>query len=647
MPKPSQETAAPENDHKNARSWRRNAWLVFVGVLALGGFLNQWLILGFPHLIKPLGPPDPDNWLYLAQTRQWLTGGWEHFYDNSVPRTNAPYGGIHIHWTRPMQILLLLFYALTPAAHSMDVRLMLAANWLPPCLCVAAAALLAKTARRHLDQVHVVICTILFVIFNTYRQNYFMPGDSDHHGLLSVLWCGVLAVVSAEAAELTALSLAASLTAGLALGVMLWISVEGAILIAVIYGLLGLEALFRPEKMRPLAFIAGGAFIAAALGLLVEKGSHGFFSDPVNDTHSIVYVFLMALCAAGMAGLSRLYATGIGLRGRIVAAGMTGSGVLLAMFAIFPKFFKGPMVDADPFILSDFLPNVMEAIPLHRAPWDDLVQELWQPLLATLLAGFCLWRRRLRPEKKRRLLLWLALLYATLFLTLFEVRWEYYLQPVAIAVCAALLPEVSMLAPRWLPARLWQKLAFPRQWRPDMAVFIFAFTLNAIVNAPRLLPLLGAAGEHKTGIALAKESTGPESCSSMVRFVLQTGQLPALLGSKDLVLLVTPDAGGDIMFFTDYRIIASNFHREGAGLHDIRRIASAKDAAAARPLLADRQVGAMLFCAEPGDPLWPYEMARSGKHPAWIQPVTGLHFPRKHGLTPVLYKVDPGPRRAG
>lgn len=126
---------------------------------------------------------------------------------------------------------------------------------------------------------------------------------------------------------------------------------------------------------------------------------------------------------------------------------------------------------------------------------------------------------------------------------------------------------------------------------------------------------------------------------SQIRYVVQTQQLQPLLGDKNLVLFAPEDAGGDILFFTPYRIIASNYHREGAGLKDVSLVFKAKSAQEAAPILKKRQVGAMLYCPafqEKGSWL---AAGNTKKRPAWMVPVPGLNFMDDPGKKPLLFRV--------
>lgn len=592
-------------------AWPGAVWGLFGLALLLPAFERQHEVLSFPALDRPLRPADPDVWMRLTSVRQWLDGA---FFDHAVKNTNAPAGGITTPWTRPLDALIALFYFFTPVALSANLRLMLAATWLPPLLCMISFGTIAAAAQRLFRGRHVLVCAALLLIVNTEVYDYFAPGDSDHHGLLSVLWCGVLLLVTGRM-----LSVAGAGLAGVLLGLMIWISPEALILTGLTFALLGGEALFRPEKMRLLAAASFGAATMASLGLFVEIPGPEIISRLTYDSLSIVQVALLWLTATGCIVLDLLFREKLSFGARFCAASIAGSIVLLAMDMLYPRFFLGPLADVDSFIFTGFLPRVAEATPLFKGVPEDILRQVMEPLLAAGLLAGCLLNRKLRGEKRRRLLLLSLLLAGTFVLTMVQLRWDYYLQPVAIIAAAALLPAVTAAS----PGKEWGWMRhLPRSWRPYICLFLLYLGVSlAMQIKPTKIPEAGI-------------------CMAQMRYVIETQQLQPLLKDKDAIVFVPADAGGDVLFFTPLRIIASNYHREGAGLKDVRMIETASAPEAVNALLKKRTVNALLYCPgryPPGSLL--RDAAEGKRRPAWLAPVTGLRFMGIPGPVPVLYKV--------
>ena len=591
--------------------WRAGAWGVFILALLVPALTRQAQVLTFPELKSPLNPPDPDVWVRLTEVRQWIAGALAGgFFDHGVRNTNAPLGGVTTPWTRPLDALLTLFYFFTPVKLAMNVRLMLAATWLPPALCIVALSLLCSGAQRLFRHHHVFICTVLLWLANTDIYDYFAPGDSDHHGLLSTLWCGVLMLLVSRR-----LSTAAAASLGILLGVMIWVSPEALIVTGFVFALLGAEGLFIPGRMQNLAAAAIGAAVAANTALHIEMPPQEAMSRLTYDSLSVVQVSLLWLTAAAACGLAALYRHQLSFAARFCAASLAGAFVLLGMYGLYPRFFLGPLADVDPFIFTDFLPHVAEATPMFKGAWEDIWRQVMEPGLAAALLAVVLLRKDLRPERRRQLLMLAGLLAATFCLTMVQLRWDYYMQPVALIAAAGLAPGVFGAMRRSLRY-------VPRGWRGYIALWAVFMTMQLAVRL------------HTTPVPEAG------ACMSQIRYVVETQQLQRLLGDKPLILFVPANSGGDVLYFTPYRIIASNYHREGKGLKDLKRLETAKTAEAERDALAERKVNAMLYCPSrlPKDS-WQRKAAEDNKYPAWAAPVAGMRFMEAPGPLPVLLKV--------
>jgi hypothetical protein len=581
--------------------------LLALGTSKLTGHLSA--IYAYPKLEFPLNPADPDAWLRLTQVRQWISGG--DFFDHSVPRTNAPLSGISTPWTRPMDILLSAFYALTPARLSIDVRLMLAAAWLPVTLGFATFALLAAAARRQFCHVQVMGIAALLLLTSVY--DYTSPGDADHHGLLAALWCGVLLVLMSDN-----ISRVAALVLGMLLGAMLWTSPEALILSGAVFVLLGLDAVLRPDRAIIPLFAALGAAGLLTGAIFVEMPASEIFNRPLLDTLSIVHITLLWFTVLGTAAMSAAFRFQPRAQVRFFTACLLGALTLLAQYYVFPRFYLGPMGDADPYILQGFLPTVGEAKPLLHGKPEFASKALMIPALAVLLMGFVLSMPKVRQARLRRLAILGALLLLTLVMTLLQARWGYYLQPVAAVAVAALLPALATAAKG--DTGSWLRGA-PRVARPYVVLGLAVLATSMMVRT-------------------VKNDPAPNAwCNTQLRYVLQTQQLQKRLGEKPLTVFVPEDIGGEMQFFTPYRIIASNYHREHTGLRDMARLRDAQAAADAKEVVDARGIDALLYCPagqKAGSFLASLDHT---KPPGWLMPVSGLVFFDVPGAKPLLFTV--------
>ena len=595
--------------------WRRGIWIVFISILCLSGLLHFAQVITYPALMQPLSPPNPDSWLRLTIVRQWLTGS--DFYSHLVA-TNAPVGGISSHWTRPLDIVLAVFVRLMPAS-GIDMKLLLAATWYPVCLALTGAALLAGAAQKLFRHNHVLACTLLLMVASPYMADYFKPGDADHHGLMSVLWYGVILAVLVEKPPPLHVFFAGVLS-----GIIIWMSPEGLLPLAAVLTVLGVGVLDAKKKdtagVNALFLIALGATVTTSLGLLVEIPVPEILTRQTYDSLSIVHVVFLGLTTAGLGFMALLWPFARTVAGRVYVAAAAGVAVLLLLYAIYPKFFLGPLADVDLYILTHFLPAVQETKPLFSDAGLPLLRTLMEPAMAAALLAASL-RGKLRRARKFMLLKLAGLLGLTFALACYQGRFGYYLEPVAIITCAALLPTISISLSKF-------KFA-PRRWQP----YLWLALAFAVTTGLSLSPLLFA----NTG----RTATITGNCLQESRYVIQTGQLQKLLVDKSLVLYTFEDTGGEALFFTPFRIVASNYHREGAGLKDMQAIREAENMDALHKLLKKRQVGAMLYC-----PVYHTKkqilnsIADDPKRPKWLTPVKGLKFMKQSGDKPVLLRVE-------
>lgn len=590
-------------------------WLLSFGFAFYVAWGRQAEILAFPQPDHVLWPNDPDIWVRLTQVRQWLQPGG--FFDHLIRNTNAPFGGVSTHWTRPLDILLVVFTAATPQAFPMDTRLLIAAAYLPPCLGLCALFFMSRAAFRLFENTHVLGCLVILFFFSATAFSYFAPGDSDHHGLLCMLWTAVICFAVFPPA------LWARVLLGISLGLMLWVSPEALLLIAAVYGVLGIYAIMHPEEMPPLAVAALAAAVTVNLALFVEVPPDRIFNQITYDTLSVAHVAVLYLAAAGATLLALLFnRSHMPVPARFLCSGLTGMLALLVQYVLFPKFFYGPLVDADSFIFTDYLPHVPEAQPLFRSMMAGAFF-IVQPVLAaiTLVA---LLRGRIRAGRRRVLAVLGVFLAVAFGMAFIQMRFIYYLQPVAMIILAAAIPPCAVGARG--PFLKWMRRA-ARGIRP----YVFA-------SAVACLCIIAA--ETRMARSFTPAERRVKDCYVQMRYILQTHQLERLTGSEPLILFGPEKVAGDVLFFTPFRVTTILFHREGPQMREWQRLVEAETAQVARELLSRRHVDALFVCAEDApEKSWLHRLGVSG-HPSWLVPVPGLRFMKDIDAHPVLFRLE-------
>jgi hypothetical protein len=393
----------------------RAGWL-----LALALLVALQSVLGF----SPDGPFasgalwGPDEYMRLVRIERLLdTRLW---FDGSIPRANAPDGEV-LHWTRPLDLLILAGAA--PLAPLLGGReaLELSGVLVSPLLQIAALAALLWAARPLLAAPARFCLGVLFVCQPAVLV-YFGVGRPDHHGLLLLGFIGLLGCLlrALDRPE----NRAAVWLGGLIAAGSLWVSVEALLPLGAALAILAVAWIARGgDHARSGAALASAAAAGALLAVVVERPWP--WLEIEYDRISLVHPGVLALCAALCAALARFDGSG---SKRALAAAAAALAGLAAVALACPKFLGGPLVDADPWIRAEWDPKLLENWPLFDR--GGAVLSLAVFLLSLGLAVAALpWLLRLLAEPGKRRVAWApiaALLLVFLPLAMAHQRWAAY-----------------------------------------------------------------------------------------------------------------------------------------------------------------------------------------------------------------------------
>lgn len=560
------------------------------------------------HLHDPafqVGGSDPDSWLRLTLVRDWLSGGG--WYDHSVVRTNAPFGGADSPWTRPIDVVLAGLVALQFWSDADLSEKLVRASFAMPILWAVVAVLgLARAVRRLCGLPIPPVFPVALIGTMPMIWNFFGAGNTDHHTLLTALWVWVVA-------SMVRPDLREGWIAGALLGAMVWISPEALMLAGGMYVWAGLRYVWLGEGMAFLQRMTLAAALMAGFAVAVEVHPSQWLVS-VYDRISIVQLAQLATCAVATAIMLRLPARYQATRmARLAAGGAVGGACILALWLVYPLSFLGPYADVDPFILETFLPSVAEARAPLREHWLFVTGVFFQPLLAVGLTLLCFTRHG-GPMSRSTALTLLMLLSVTLGLYLMQQRWFYYLYPVVVL---ALVPWISALyhpehpsAQGRLPARL-KEGRRESSWvafRIAMFMGCIAFPLGCFLAMP----------DPDT-----RDAKAMQSCEARALLQLQHGGVRSALGESDLILFAPTNIGAHVLFYTPYRIVTSNYHREGKALQYMWNADKANTEQGMRDYFAERGIGALLLCPDFSAPKDSYLLAlyKGEVAPRWAVPV--------------------------
>lgn len=525
----------------------------------------------------PIGLADPDSWLRLTLVRDWLSGG--SWYDHSYA-SNAPLERMQSPWTRPMDLVIAAFTQLQWGGE-LTLRLVRTSMVLPMVwLALIMSALLFAT-RRLTRMPHAVPLVGVLFVSALINHNYLGVGNADHHGPLSALFCWVVALlINHDPRRRNGL-----VAIGALLALMLWINPEAMLMIAIVYGWLGLQWL-AGSSLRPLVRVAITTALLSTIAVMIERPVDQW-SVRIYDSISLTHLLPLALVAVAAILLARI--TSFFWLWRLLAATALLGAMAAAIYLIDPLFYRGPMAQAHPFIHSGFLPRIGEAAPAWSNPLWKIAGLMLQPLLALGVAWRCATQRNgILPAATALCLLYVLLTTAVLYFI--QIRWAYYffpLVPLVLApfVAAWLNPQHNAVASYWPAARL-RRLNDKQMMARRIPLLLMIFALPSLLMA---LPALLDKDSDKNDM---------RDCQDNVRRVIQSGELAKLGGGKSLILFAPTDTAPEMLFFTPHRVIASNYHREGAGLQEVMQAQGSNKLADLQRVVKQRRADVVIICPD-------------------------------------------------
>ncbi len=565
---------------------------------------------------------DGDSYAWLLRaTRLFETGGW---FDNSLPRANAPYGG-SLHWTRLFDALLIALSAPLVPVLGFGKALYWAGVAVGPILHVAAAVALVWAALPILSRAAAHFAGILTVAqFGI--LGYATAGHADHHllfGLLTILALGfVIRALIASAGPTD--HPRAALFAGGFLALALWVGPEALIFLALCLLATGVAWLSgEPGGAGKNVHFTLGLTLGLALVLLIERGAAGY-GDVEYDRVSILYLTLAALLgvfwSAVRAG-NRFWSGRHGVVRRLFVA-LAGAGAIASvMWLLYPKILLGPLGQVDPDLLY-LWGDISEFASIEDVP--RLLLYLGGGVLA---APWVVWRARKEWNRPHR---WPWLLIAGgLFVYLaVAVNWARGSLYAGIFI-AVVIADLIGRADEIIAARL--------AGTARVLALMAAVTFLAV--GPMAAGAGGLYGKMNSGQG-NRAATGFCPLQTMTRFLNE----PPWSG-RSRTVLASPNFGPEILYRTGHKILGTLHHRNAAGILDsVRILGGAEDAEVLR-LVRRRGIELILICLNSGsggyirgraDKRILYRRLERGEPPAWLKEIA---IPRDLGQAFRLFEV--------
>ncbi|MEO1100613.1 MAG: hypothetical protein AAFW65_02085, partial [Pseudomonadota bacterium] len=293
-----------------------------------------------------------DDYMRLQQVRDLLAG--QAWFNVDQSRFLTPEGG-DMHWSRIPDIfiggLILVFDLFTDRA---TAERLMAIVW-PLTLLSALLATLAVSVRR-IGGGRAGIIAAFFLFGASASSLQYLPGRIDHHGLIALLLLtAVNALMNREASPKSGLVAAAVLCTALS------IAIESLPFTAVLIAAFGLLWVVRGhlEAPRLAAFGAGLVVFGSVFYVFDAPGFSA--ARAVCDAFGQGHMTALAIGGVGLAALGVFGGAMASWRTRLLAGGVLGGLVLVAVWQVAPACFGSPYRDIGDLMNEMWLSRVGEA----------------------------------------------------------------------------------------------------------------------------------------------------------------------------------------------------------------------------------------------------------------------------------------------
>ena len=558
-----------------ALTWAAIAFVV--GLINIGGILSARF-------------PDPDDIMRLLQVRDVMGG--QAWLDLHQYRVDAANGGVLMHWSRLVDIpLLLVIGALTPLLGEAGAEV--AALTIVPLITLLISMMLtARIVWKVLGEEPITM-TCIAMVLSVPLLFQLTPMRIDHHGWQIV---GGLIAVNGIMAQRVWLG---GLIAGLAMAAWLSISLEGLPLAAAICALMAWRWWSDARKRGWLAWVMAGLAGGSVLFYGLTKNVRGLvtFCDAIGPAHIAMFVF-------GAVVLGALAWANPKTRMTLLAGfALAGGGALALLFYTAPDCAGSSFSRLDPVLTKFWYEQVSEGLPLWHQTLSDALQIAVFPLLGILAS-----LRFIRSSEGALKTFWIE--YSALLLAAFLVA-------MLVARAGALAAALAAVPMGWQIAEWLRKIReMKRPLQRVLAMIALVAVLAPAMPVKAVQGLLPAQNSANLQIS-AKASACNIAESAKLLANLPKGEIFAPLDISPRLLLET-----------HHSVVATGHHRgEKSMLFVIETLTSPADKA--KKALQQRGSNYIALCPDLSEVAMyanssPDGLAAnliSGEAPKWLEPI--------------------------
>jgi hypothetical protein len=585
---------------------------IFIGIIAL------FTVLIVQNLQAPNGR-DTDVLVRFAQSLElYRTHDW---YNHTTYRISAP-EGVFIHWTRPLDVLLLLAALPVSLFVPLHTAILWSAAFLVPCFFLATFYLFYKIIQLLPLGRYGVPFALLVYATNPYLYVVFAPANVDTNFILHscsiVVMCGLMrAVNNANKAVLLI---------ALGCGMGIWISPEFLVFTAVSLTVLAVLWLQHPQRYAVTLWrVPLGMTGVLSVAMVLERSP---VLAVVHDSVSIVHVTLFGCITTLSFLLAHVTHPAKSLR---FALAITAAVVLFGMMEfLFPNFHRAHYNHVTPLVQQYKLAKIGELESLYQP--DNPLHCLGTIVFLLVGMGSVVYRlfKRDVPETWLCILGFVATVY-TCF-ALYQIRWLPYALP-WMGVFAA--PVVERLLSR---TSVYFQQRFQHIKMLDCAFIAQTLLFIALVFAGFIVQVAGA----ETSKSPTPQEQALEQCiEELEQRIVNNAFADLQRTPAPLTLMMPTRYAGAMLFYTPHSVVAGNYHRDALGIPDVHDFFNAETVNAAKNILNKRHVDAVVYCEgqelDTGKTIAdvPFLHAvQQGKNAAWY-----TIMPQQAGESPLLKRV--------
>jgi hypothetical protein len=580
---------SPQSPQLQAQGDARLGWFLAGIFVLLGIAEHAFFASSNGEVIRDHGLVDSDSYMRVMRILDLYHGaGW---YDTMTMRVGAP-EGLSLHWTRPVDILILL-PAL--AAHLFGVDVGRAVYWIGAAfspICHILACLATAWAARPLWSTaetrggHRFAALILLT--NAAAFGYGAFGRADHHTLLLLLTALMLgaALRAAIAWQPVAGERRWAALAGIYAGLGIWVSPELMVPITPIISAIGLFWLDAPldqqkngGSIRDWAGIGVAFSLAMAAVILIaipveQPPAHWLMAE--YDKVSLPYLVVPLIWAAIFFIARRVQG---GFLTRLIAGLLLGAAGAAVLLGLFPDLLFGPL-GVNQRLKTDFLDTIREMQPLWPTSFGRLLSflpMLGQSVTALILLPFALrrWRNERRWAGQMLMLAFGFLLIAGMM----HARLGVEFAPTPAIICAGFFAL--------LDGKL--KGRSPLLRTPALVATAVLLTCGPLLVGSAINGITwGNTGKGDAGTCKLRELTDWLNANHPGKGTAD--------GGAPIIMADDYSYGPELAFRTNYRVVAGPYHRNPQAIFDSIDTMIDYTGTKARAILDRRQVSLITRC---------------------------------------------------